>query len=89
MGKKPSKLPKPSKTFQKRPNVPQHVIQRIIDLKNQGMGFIRISNILKKEGLAISGIMQGAQIGFLAQGTLWFSSSTYNDDGWGISLASE
>ena len=52
MGKTASKRPKPSKTFQKRPNVPQHVLQRIVDLKNQGMGFIRISKTLKKEGLA-------------------------------------
>ena len=41
-----------SKTFQKRPKVPQHVLQRLIDLKNQGMGFIKISKQLKKEGIA-------------------------------------
>ena len=54
MVKKASNHPKPSKTFQKRPNLPQHVLQRIIDLKNQGNGFIKISKTLKKEGIDLS-----------------------------------
>ena len=47
-----SRTSKPSKTIQKRPTVQKTVLQRIIQLKNSGIGYRKISKQLKKEGLA-------------------------------------
>jgi len=49
VGKKASNRPK---SVQKRPSVQDQVLRRIVELKNSGMGFRKISKQLKVEGLA-------------------------------------
>jgi hypothetical protein len=52
MVKKASNRPKVSKSVQGRPSIKNEVLQRIVELKNAGQGFRKISKQLKSEGLA-------------------------------------